>query len=128
MRSVSLTWPGGEDEFALPIGALRALQEARNAGPEQLFNRLRFGDWHIDDIIQVLRCGLMGAGLERGAATQKVMSVIDLHPHLAFKPVAIAVLSHALLGVADDPVGEDQGETETPPENGSSPSSTVPGP
>jgi hypothetical protein len=128
MRAVSLTWPGGTHPFALPLGALRSLQEARDAGPEEILNRLRAGRWQADDLIQVLRWGLVGGGMAPDKAAQLVTPLIDLHPLSEFKLPALAVLAAALFGVEDDPVGEDAGAAETPPENGSSPSSTAPAP
>lgn len=126
MDSLTLTWPGGENEFALRIGELRGLQGATDKGPEELFNALRLGTWRTDDIVQILRWGLMGGGMSKGDATDAVMRVFDLHPLTEFKLPALAIMAHALLGPMDDPVGEGEGVAETPPENGSSPSSTAP--
>lgn len=125
MRAVMLTWVGGHHAFRLRIGELRALQQATNAGPEELFNRLRSGRWRIDDIVQVLRWGLVGGEtivdgkpISDGAATQLVLPLVDLHPHADLKMTALAVLGAGLFGVdPDDPVGEPEGATENAPEN-----------
>lgn len=127
MVSQRLTWVGGEHEFALPIAALRALQDARDAGPEQIFNRLRLGDWQIDDAVQVIRWGLHGAGMDAGEAAKMVTPLVDLHPLAPFKLLALKILSHALFGPGDDPVGEARGVTATAPENGASRGSTETG-
>lgn len=126
MQSVRLTWPGGENAFRLRIGELRALQTATKSGPEELFNRLRSGKWSVDDVIQVIRWGLVGAEeMNASDAATTVTPLIDLHPLAEFKVPALAILGAALFGVEDDPVGEPEGDLETPPENGSSPSSTA---
>ncbi|MGR3376059.1 gene transfer agent family protein [Salipiger abyssi] len=125
MRSLRLIWAGGEHEFALPIGALRGLQGARDAGPEQILNRLRLGEWQIDDAVQVIRWGLHGAGMEAGEAARLVTPLVDLHPLAQFKLTALAVLSHALFGPEDDPAGEAQGVVAAAPENGASHGSTA---
>lgn len=119
MQPVRLTWPGGEHAFRLRIGELRALQNARNAGPEEIFNRLRLGRWEVDDVIQVLRWGLAGAEeMDASKAATFVTPLIDLHPLAEFKVPALAVLGHALFGSdQDDPVGEPDGATETAPAN-----------
>lgn len=119
MDPLRLTWIGGEHAFRLRIGELRALQKARDAGPEDIFNRLRFGKWHVDDLVQVLRWGLVGGGeMDAADAATFVTPLIDLHPLTEFKLPALAVLSHAILGPdADDPVGEEKGGPENPPEN-----------
>lgn len=129
MRPVSLTWPGGHNLFRLRLGELRALQQARDAGPEEIFNRLRAGRWHPDDVIQVIRWGLVGGGeKDAGAAAAMVTPLIDLHPLAEFKLTALAILGHALFGPGDDTLGEGAGAAETPPENGSSPSSMAAAP
>jgi len=125
MQSVRLTWPGGENAFRLRIGELRALQTARKSGPEEIFNRIRAGKWEVDDLVQVIRFGLVGAEeMNASDAATLVTPLIDLHPASKFKLTALAILGAALFGVEDDPVGEPEGVTETPPESGSSPSST----
>lgn len=126
MQSTRLAWVGGEHDFALRIGELRALQDATDAGPEELFNRLRLGNWRADDLIQVIRWGLVGGGsMTASNAGPMVTALVDLHPILQFKLTALAVLKHALLGSEDDPVGEAGGVTATAPENGASPKSTA---
>lgn len=125
MDSVRLTWPGGEHAFRLRIGELRGLQTATNSGPEQIFNRIRSGNWKADDLIQTIRWGLVGSGeMTASDAATYVTPLIDLHPLSEFKLTALAVLAASLLGVDDDPLGEEEGVTETPPENGNSPKST----
>lgn len=121
---MKLQWVGGEHEFALNIGQLRALQKACDAGPEQILTRIWSGEWRVDDLIEVLRLGLIGGGdVDRKDAGQLVSGLFDKHAILQFKPVAQAVLMDALTGDDGDPVGEPAGAT-TPPANGSSVKST----
>jgi len=47
-----IRWPGGEHRFELRLGELRALQKNCDAGPEEVFNRLRAGRWRVDDVIE----------------------------------------------------------------------------
>lgn len=127
MQPIELTWPGGCHRFRLRIGELRALQKAVDAGPEEVFNRIRLGSWRVDDLVQVIRWGLVGAQeMEASEAATLVTPLMDLHPLSQFRMTALAVLAHALLGDLDDPVGEPAGAAETPPENSSSPASTAP--
>lgn len=119
MQPVRLTWPGGEHGFRLRLGELRALQEARNAGPEQIFNRLRTGSWEVDDLIQVIRWGLVGADEKTASdAATFVTPLLDLHPLTDFKLTAISILAAALIGFdPDDQLGKAEGaQAETPPE------------
>ena len=129
MQPVHLEWPGGHHAFRLRIGELRALQDATGCGPEEIFNRIRMGNWKTDDLVQVIRWGLVGGGEMNAAdAATFVTPLFDLHPLSIFKITATAIMMNSILGVSDDPVGEAEGEAEMPPENGSSPSSTEPGP
>lgn len=128
MRPITLMWPGGEHEFALPLGQLRALQGATDKGPEELLNALRLGTWRVDDAIQTIRWGLAGGGsMSSAVAAQKVTALFDLHPKSDFKLCAMAVLMHSLVGQEDDPLGEPEGVTPAP-ESGGSQGSTETGP
>jgi hypothetical protein len=124
---VTLVWPGGEHSFLLGIGELRALQTACDAGPEQIFHRLGGRDWRIDDPLQTLRLGLIGAGMKDTEAAELVTRMFQTHPCKVFCAPARMVLLAALVGDPDDPVGESMGEA-APPENGGSAASTAPEP
>lgn len=118
-RAVELSWPGGRHTFALRIGELRELQDRLNAGPEEVFNRIRSGNWRVNDLVEVVRIGLVGGGMDRDEAGRQIATLIDTTPLSEFKFVAIAALASAIIGYEDDPVGEAEGE-QAPPENGSS--------
>ncbi|MBU3262061.1 gene transfer agent family protein [Roseovarius sp. PS-C2] len=124
MDTVRLSWVGGEHPFALPLGRLRALQENCNAGPEEVFNRLRLGRWHVDDVLEPIRLGLIGGGMPDGDAGPLVTRIADQGDLIGLKLTAIAVLASALFAPEDDPVGEGEGVTTSAPENGGSPTST----
>lgn len=118
-------WPGGEHRFQLRLGELRALQKSCDAGPEEVFNRLRLGRWRVDDVIEPLRLGLIGAGeMSSAEAGPLVTKLLDQHPLAAFKLPALVVMQRALFGEEDDPVGEPEGATAPAPESGASPEST----
>lgn len=116
-------WAGGEHDFALGLGELRALQENCDAGPEVIMTRLRVGSWMVDDVIEVLRLGLIGAGLDAEKAGPLVMRTFEQHGAFALKFPAYEVITAALIGEDGDPVGETEGVN---PEvtDGSSQSST----
>lgn len=122
MAKVELNWEGGEHIFALRIGELRALQDKCDAGPEEVFNRLRLGSWRVNDILEVIRLGLIGGGMSRAEAGPLVAQITEDRPILSFKITAIAILAASLLGVKDDPVGEPEGVSQQ--DGGSSQSST----
>lgn len=127
MAPLKLQWLGGEHSFALPLGQLRALQQNVDAGPEQILDRMRRGTWRIDEIVEVIRLGLLGGpdALVEAEVGPMVTRLFQQHPIMEFKITAIAILAHALYGPLDDQPGKSKGEkAETPLENGSSPSST----
>lgn len=130
-ETLSLIWPGGEHEFRLTLGHLRALQEACNAGPFEIRARLLTQTARVDDVLATLRLGLQGGGMDKAAATALVNSTAENTGLMGMILPALAVLTQALIGPADDPVGGDGGKPmgETlPPENGNSAAFTATAP
>lgn len=124
---IRLSWVGGEHDFALDLGKLRALQDACNAGPETLLRRMAAGDWRVDDLLETIRLGLAGAGMENKQAGPMVLRLMDIHPLTEFRETAYRILGAALVGVEGDPVGEKQPATGATGENGNSRVTTEPG-
>lgn len=122
---VTLNWAGGEHDFVLRLGELRALQDRLDSGPDQINERLGLGAWRVDDLFEILRLGLIGAGKTADEAKRLVIPAFENTPLLELLLPARMVLAAALVGVEDDPVGEVQGE-EAPQESGSSPTSMAP--
>lgn len=124
-HSVRLNWPGGEHDFALRLGELRALQEQANAGPHELLTKLQVGTWRVDDPIRTIQFGLIGGGMDRVEAGKLVIAMAELHGLSSLVPLAIGVLGSALAGVAGDEVGEPTGVDPTSQsESGASAGST----
>lgn len=125
-RRINLAWAGGEHDFELKLGQLRALQDACDAGPETLLRRMAAGDWRIDDLIETIRLGLMGAGMESKKAGPLVTRLFELYPLTEFRETAYRILGAALVGVEGDPVGEPLPAPTATGENGDSPVTTEP--
>lgn len=123
MDSITLNWPGGEHVFALRLGELRAVQDACQAGPEEIFTRLRTGVWRVDDVIAPIRMGLIGGGMPASEAGPKVTALFQQHPIFEFRITAMAIMAHALFGPSDDMPEKPQGATAAE-ESGSSTLST----
>lgn len=126
-QALSLIWAGGEHDFRLSLGGLRALQDACNAGPFEIRNRLLTQTARVDDVLATLRLGLTGGGMDKDAARKTVESAAENSGLMALILPALSVLTHALVGPEDDPVGDGEGKPmgETlPPENGDFPDST----
>ena len=111
--SVRLTWPGGEHDFALPIGQLRALQDRCDAGPAHIITRLATGSWRVDDVIQTIRLGLEGGGLAKDEARKLTELHVEQAPLARSVMLAQMVLMDAVYGPEDDRVGELEAGAET---------------
>jgi hypothetical protein len=59
---ITIDWGEGATYFRIGIGELEKLQEARDAGPFVLLDRLLTGRWLVQDIRETLRWGLIGGG------------------------------------------------------------------
>lgn len=132
MRPIDLTWRGGEHAFLLNIDLLRALQQRCDAGPAWVLNRLRTGQWMVDDVIQPIRLGLEGGGTPKDVARRLVEEHVEGHPLAMSVITAQLILMSALFDPdEDDPVGEATAGVETTPihsreGNGASADSTQP--
>lgn len=102
----ALTWAGGEHDFELRLEHLRALQDKCDAGPQWILMRLTSKQWFIDDVIQPIRLGLEGAGMEKEAARKLVQKFVEDRPLTLSVLTAQAVLMVALFGDEDDQPGE----------------------
>jgi hypothetical protein len=133
MQAVTLDWVGGRHDFALDLGGLRAVQAATDTGPNLVLQRLRFGQWRVDDVISVLEQGLIRAGMDKAKVLPLVTTTAERHGLQQLVGTAYLVLATALIGPTDDKVGDPEGEppgakTPAPMENGVSAGSTGPGP
>lgn len=99
-----LIWDGGENLFALKIKEFQALQQACDAGPEWVAQRLNglHGGWRIEDIVDVLRIGLIGGGMEADKARALVVKTVNRVGPAALREVAFVVLMSEIQGPQDD--------------------------
>jgi len=118
--------------FRLSIGAIRRLQEACDAGPNTILNRLLDGSWRLDDLRETIMQGLIGGEMPQREAQTLVETWFDPEPKQQFIPVAQVALMAALVGAGDEDLGELQGEAEvtnpSPAASSGSPASTAPEP
>lgn len=128
---------GGEERtFRLGIGEWRNVQEACDAGPAEIMERLSpafralkagvsfadllhsgiIGRWRIDDIRMVLFNGLVGGGMAPDPARGLVAAWVDARPLLEPLPIAYEVVYASLAGAPDEAaaLGEPMGETGLP--------------
>lgn len=122
--SITLPFADGPKVFRLAWGELVKLQEACDAGPYVVYQRLMLGNWKIGDISNTIRLGLIGGGLTPDKALGFVRDYVETRPPLESLPLAQGILGTALQGAPDEPPGEHDGETAgtssptSPTENG----------
>lgn len=117
-RDASLTvdWIDGPQTFRLAWGELVKLQEACDAGPYVIYQRLMLGQWRMQDISATIRLGLVGGGMALDAALKLVQGYVEARPPLESLPLAQGILGTALMGAPDEPgeaVGEATGSGST---------------
>jgi len=102
---IDLDWADGTYSFRLPWAQLAALQEACDAGPYVVLQRLTSGTWRVEDISNVIRLGLIGGGMPVGEALKKVRFYVEDRPPLENVPIAQSVLMVALVGAPEEDLG-----------------------
>lgn len=131
---IELDWADGTYSFRLGWGEIVKLQEACDAGPFVILDRLQTGRWKVEDIGNVIRLGLIGGGMEPAAALRKVRSYVEARPPFESLQPAIAVLSAGCVGAPDEPLGKEEAadrpeeETISPMGKSGSPLSMEPEP
>ncbi|UXN62908.1 gene transfer agent family protein [Phyllobacterium sp. A18/5-2] len=101
-----MVWPGGENEFALAIGELRALEQRTGAGAFVVLTRLLASQWKVDDIVSTIRLGLIGGGMKESEAKQLLDNTLDTASYHSLVLTASRILEHALMWDAEDSPGE----------------------
>ncbi|MGH7020667.1 MAG: gene transfer agent family protein [Brevundimonas sp.] len=100
---VRVDFAGERRSFDLsPIGCVRRLQDACDAGPQFILNRLFDGSWKDHDLREPIIQGLVGAGMGQRDAQDLVEKWVDPEPKRQFIPVAQAVLMAWLVGAEDE--------------------------
>lgn len=129
---IELTWADGDYTFRLGWAEIEALQEACDAGPWVILERLFTKQCLIGDISSVIRQGLIGGGLEPTAATKLVRTYVEKRPPAENLLFATVILQAAIQGAAEEPVGEPPAANQTkssltasPVEKSDLPQSTV---
>ena len=102
--SITLEWAGGEHLFRLGWGELRSIQEACDAGPFAILERLGNGAWRLDDISSVIRFGLIGGGMPPVEAAKMVRLYVEKFPPAQSCIVAHAVLTAGCIGAPEEQI------------------------
>jgi len=107
-RDASIELDFGDDkyQFRLAWGELVKVQEACNAGPYVVLQRLYSQTWEMNDIREVIRWGLIGGGMQPNQALKLVRDYVESRPPLESVLQAQAILSAGLMGAPDEPLGK----------------------
>ncbi len=112
-----IVWAGGEHSFRLGIGELRAIEQRSDAGVSVVLVRLLSGTWKVDDVINPIRLGLIGAGLSEPEAKKLVDAATESVNLYALAVTAAEVLRRFVMWEGEDQPGEapaGQAETTSP--------------
>ncbi len=108
--SVNLEWAGGHHLFKLGIGELEKLDDLCDAGPAFMAQALASGTWRTKYVVETVRWGLVGGGMDVVEANRLIKTFIDGTPLMQHSITAQAVLMACLVG-ADEGTKPD---TESP--------------
>lgn len=121
-QAKTIVWPGGEHDFMLNIGELRALEQRTNAGAFVTMTRLITSQWKIDDVVATIRLGLIGGGMLERDAKALVDTTLELASPYTLAVTAAHILEFSLMWDANDKPGEpvagegNQTQTRSPTE------------
>ena len=114
-RVREVAFADGEYDFRLGWGQLVELQELCDAGPQFVLNRLHTGEWRVEDIAHTIRLGLLGADkdMKPSQASALVKRYVQERPPLENHTLAVVILTAALMGAPEEPVGENVAANQT---------------
>lgn len=108
--SVELPFGDGVHNFRLAIGQWREMEELRKLGPRRLYDRVRNGDWFVDDLYHTIRLGLIGGGMASPNAMQLTERYfgdwLKAKGLLSAEGLARAIMVASLVGMETDQVGK----------------------
>ena len=119
--SCEVVFNGQQTQFKLAWRELMKIQEACDAGPYVVLDRLVSGRWRLQDISEVIKWGLIGAGMPQAEALKLVESEVQGRPPLENLVIAQTVLGAGVVGAPEEEVGK---KSEAASQEGSSLSQT----
>lgn len=104
--SIELPFNGQRTMFKLAWRELMKIQEACDAGPYVVLDRLVSGRWRLQDISETIKWGLIGAGMDQGDALKLVETDVETRPPLENLVIAQKVLGAGVVGTTEEEVGK----------------------
>jgi hypothetical protein len=127
-QTETIVWAGGEHQFYLGIGQLRAIEQRCDAGCAVVLMRLMGSQWKIDDVVSTLRLGLVGAGMKESEAQKVVESALDVASPFELAVTSAELLRRFLIWDKDDQPGESPAGRATKNRSPRSPTESSDGP
>lgn len=106
--TITIPWADGDYTFRLGWGEIEQLQEACDAGPYVILNRLYDSSFRVGDISHTIRFGLIGGGMPPIDALKLVRQYVEKRPPAENLIFAQAILSAGCVGAPEESVGEDE--------------------
>jgi hypothetical protein len=104
--SCELVFNGQRTIFKLAWRELMKIQEACDAGPYVVLDRLVSGRWRLQDISEVIKWGLIGGGMDQATALKLVEIEVEGRRPLENLVVAQTVLGAGVVGAPEEHVGK----------------------
>ena len=104
--SCEVPFNGQRTMFKLAWRELMKIQESCDAGPYVVLDRLVSGRWRLQDISEVIKWGLIGAGMPQGDALKLVETEVQGRPPLENLVIAQTVLGAGVVGASEEEVGK----------------------
>ncbi|MCG5483658.1 MAG: gene transfer agent family protein [Sinorhizobium meliloti] len=104
--SCELPFNGQRTIFKLAWRELMKIQEACDAGPYVVLDRLVSGRWRLQDISEVIKWGLIGGGMPQGDALKLVENEVEGRPPVENLAIAQQVLGAGVVGAPEEEVGK----------------------
>jgi hypothetical protein len=104
--SCELPFNGQRTFFKLTWRELMKIQEACDAGPYVVLDRLVSGRWRLQDISETIKWGLIGGGMSQNAAIRMVETEVEGRPPLENLVIAQKVLGAGVVGTSEEDVGK----------------------
>ena len=112
--SITIEWGDGSYDFRLGWGELAKIQEACDAGPFVVLDRLKTGTCRLEDISNVIRWGLVGAGKTPVEATKLLKLYVEDRPPAESRLTAWAIMAAGCLGAPEEQIEK---KSEAPDRN-----------
>lgn len=104
--SCEVPFNGQRTMFKLAWRELMKIQEACDAGPYVVLDRLLTGRWNLQDISEVIKWGLIGAGMPQSDALKLIETEVEGRRPLENLVIAQTVLGAGVVGAPEEAVGK----------------------